>query len=172
MEREQWLEAKAIDLAAYLKECDAVRHAGRDVYVAIPGDQLVGVLGLSRRAFQPVKIKAAELGFDVGISNRGNYVGQPGEAVTYVVWAMKMIQALARGINRYLEAMDAAGTLAEGRDLARCRLGYPTNLIPAHLKALGVSMDERVRQKWLGPGWTGQQLLLPKLALEKEKNQS
>lgn len=157
----QWLAEKAIELADYLGQHHAVRHAGCDVGFAVPRDQIMDALGLDQRAFQPVKIKAAELGIDVAISHRGHYVGQPGEAVTYVVWAMRMIQALAQGINRYLAAMDAAGTLADGRDLARYRLGYPTHHIPARLKALGVVIDDRVRQKWLEPGQAGRQLALP-----------
>lgn len=143
---ERRLKRDARALIAYLERNNAVRQSGYGIFSAVPREQILNALEIGRQRYQTVKIKAAQLGNDVAISRRGNYVGQPGEAVTYVVWAMKMMESLAEGINRYLEAMKVAGTLEDARDIAQYHLDYSIHKVPARLRAFGVDVDTGIAE--------------------------
>ena len=132
------------------------QYAPRILSLRIDPAKIGTVIGPGGKTIRSIEETGATVGVeDDGMVTVTSVDAEAGEE------AMRMIQALAQGINRYLAAMDAAGTLADGRDLARYRLGYPTHHIPARLKALGVAIDDRVRQKWLEPGQAGRQLSLP-----------
>jgi hypothetical protein len=143
---ERRLKRDARALIAYLERNNAVRQSSYGNFSAVPREQILSALELNRQRFQSVKIKAAALGLDVAISPRGHYLGQPGEAVTYVVWAMKMMESLVEGINRYLEALEIAGTLEDARDIAQYHLDYSIHKVPARLRAFGVDVDTGIAE--------------------------
>ena len=159
-EHEQRLKRDARALIAYLERNNAVRQSGYGIFSAMPREQILGALEISHQRYQAVKIKAAQLGNDVAISRRGNYVGQPGEAVTYVVWAMRMMESLAEGINQYLDAMEVAGTLENARDIARYHLDYSIHNVPARLRSLGVDVDTGIADVFVAMPEPTQQLSL------------
>ena len=146
-EQKQWLEERARELVAYLEDNDAVKRGdnekpGRD-FPAIPREELEDVLDLDQEMFQPVKVTAVGLGYQVAISNRGHYLGRPGEAITYNVFANHMIAGLATRQRDYFMAMGQAGTLEDAEQFARRYLGTTLNEISQQFKALGVAMDRQ-----------------------------